>query len=482
MTAESAAGAPGRSRGKAASGAATAAPASSLPSSRVAYYTVFLLILSLTSLQLDTNIVPYVAAKIKADLHISDTDLGLLLGLSFGLFYTLVGIPIAWLIDRFSRKWIIAIGIATWSLGTALCGMAQSYGQLFFARFVVGAGEAGNGPASYSVLADLFPREKMTRAVAFMQLGSVIGPALALLIGALILKVFLEMSPMSMPWGPLRGWQMVLILVGLPGLLVSALFIFTMKEPVRRSIRGQVDGEAQASSGGLGTMLIAPVVDYGIAFRYMARHWRVFGPMFGALFVGAMRIGAQQWQPIFYQRTFGWKPPQVALLNGLAQLIAMPVFLVIGVVLAERLVARGKSDAAIRVQIIGSLMALPGAFAFLMPTPWLAYGFSILSYAAIGVAAPSQNAALQIVCPAAMRGKITSLFLFLYSVVGIALSPILTGFITDHVFHAENMIKWSIFVPLIVLNPIAVVLVWLGLKPYGREVERLKALEASGGA
>jgi MFS family permease len=469
MTADSAAaGARAAPSRPASAPSASAAP---WPSSKAAYWTVFLLILSLTSLQLDTNIVPYVAAKIKADLHISDTDLGVLLGAAFGLFYTIVGIPIAWLVDRYSRKWIIALGIITWSVGTALCGVAQGYWQLFAARFVVGGGEAGNGPASYSILADLFPREKMPRAVAFMQLGSVIGPALALMISSFILGAFLEMGPIAMPWGPLRGWQVVLVLVGLPGILVALAMIFTMPDPARRNIVGQVQGQAQASGP------LAPLVDYGIALKYMARHWKVFAPMFAALFVGAMRIGAQQWQPIFYQRTFAWAPPKVALLNGLAQLVVMPLFLVIGVIIAERLAAKGKSDAAIRVQIIGSLMALPGTFSFLMPTPWLAWAFSLLSYAAIGVAAPSQNAALQIVCPAQMRGKITSLFLFLYSVVGIALSPILTGFITDHVFHAESMIRWSIFAPLIVLNPLSVFLVWLGLKPYGREVERLKALE-----
>ena len=159
----------------------------------------------------------------------------------------------------------------------------------------------------------------------------------------------------------------------------------------------------------------------------------------------------------------------------------MPLALVIGVAIAERLAARGRSDAALRVQILGGLVSIPAAFYVLMPSGWLAFAVGTLSFAAIGIAAPSQNAALQIVCPAEMRGKVTSLFLFLYSVVGIALSPILTGFITDHVFHAESMIRWSIFVPLIVLNPLSVFLVWLGLRPYGREVERLKALEAGAG-
>jgi len=470
MTADAAAaGNPARRRTKAAEATASTQP---WPAAKVAYYTVLLLILSLTSLQLDTNIVPYVAGKIKADLHLSDTDLGALLGFSFALFYTLVGIPMAWLIDRFSRKWIIALGIATWSLGTALCGMAQTYTQLFIARFVVGAGEAGNGPASYSVLADLFPREKMPRAIAFMQLGSVIGPGLALVMSAFILKAFLEMAPLAMPWGPLRGWQLVLILVGLPGLVISLLMILTMKEPPRRSIQGQVEGAAQASGP------FAAVEDYGIALAYMGRHWTVFAPMFGSLLVGSLRIGALQWAPIFYQRTFHWAPPQVAMVQGVLQLVVMPVCLWIGVAIAERMAAKGQSDAAVRVQILGGAIGLVSMFNVLMPNAWLAFAFGAFGYAAIGIGAPSQNAAMQIVCPPEMRGKITSLFLFLYSVVGIGLSPILIGWLTDYLFHAESMIRWSIFVPSVVLNPLSLLLVWLGLKPYGREVERLKALEA----
>ncbi len=186
--------------------------------------------------------------------------------------------------------------------------------------------------------------------------------------------------------------------------------------------------------------------------------------------------------PTFYLRTFGWRPDVVAKLQAGVQLVLMPLFLIVGVQIAERMAARGRSDAAVRVQIIGGAVGLVSVFSVLMPNAWAAFALSAFSYAAIGIGAPSQNAAMQIVCPAEMRGKITSLYLFLYSVVGIGLSPILIGWLTDHVFHAERLIRWSIFAPQVILNPLALLLVWLGLKPYGREVERLKALEAGAGA
>ena len=139
------------------------AAAAPWPGARIAYYTAFILILSTTFANLDIAIVPYLAGSIKADLRLSDTELSLLVGASFGLFYTVIGLPIAWFIDRFSRKWLLAVAIATWSLGTALCGVAQTTLQLFLSRFLVGAGEAVNGPASYSILSDLFPRGSFSR-------------------------------------------------------------------------------------------------------------------------------------------------------------------------------------------------------------------------------------------------------------------------------------------------------------------------------
>ena len=143
---------------------------------------------------LDNNIVTYLIPYIKRDLKLTDIDLGWLLGGSFGLFYTVVGVPLAYFIDRYSRKWILMAGITTWSIGTVLCGGAQNFWQLFVSRFLVGAGEAVNGPTSYSILSDLFPRVKLPRAIATMQLGSILGPALALFISAFLSRQFVDIA------------------------------------------------------------------------------------------------------------------------------------------------------------------------------------------------------------------------------------------------------------------------------------------------
>ncbi|HEY5409626.1 MAG TPA: MFS transporter, partial [Caulobacteraceae bacterium] len=171
------------------------------PAPRIAYYTMFVLILSTSCSQLDVAIVPYLGPGIKADLHLSDAGFSLMVGAAFGLFYTLVGIPVAWFLDRTSRKHLLALAITIWSIGTALSGIAQTYTQLFLSRFLVGAGEAVNGPAAYSITSDLFPRERMPRAIAILQIGSVAGPALTALISAFVLTAFLHMKPIHVPFG-----------------------------------------------------------------------------------------------------------------------------------------------------------------------------------------------------------------------------------------------------------------------------------------
>jgi MFS family permease len=447
------------------------------PSARVAYYTCFLLILSTAFAQLDIAIVPYLADSIKTHLHISDTSLSLLIGASFGLFYAIVGIPIAWVIDRFSRKWLLAIAITVWSLGTALCGVAQNYAQFFVTRFLVGAGEAVNGPASYSILSDLFPREKLPRAVATMKIGTILGPALSLLITFFLLKALLHVHPIQVPFGSIQGWQLVLVIVGLPGLLVSLLMLTTMPEPARRTIQGQVKGFAERPTD-FASGLRSWFADFGMTFAYIGRHWRVFGPMFASLFVSSLGLGAQAWMPIFYKRTFHWGPADLAGLNFFPSFVLSPLGLYVGAKIAEHLAARGKNDAALRSQIIGRLIGLPAIFAVMMPSPWLTWGLTALSVFAVGVAAPAQNAAFQIVTPTELRGKMTALFLFIFSVVGVAFAPLITALITDYILKDESQIRWAIFVPAVAFGPISLLITWWGLKPYEREVGRLKALEA----
>lgn len=442
------------------------------PASRTAWYSIFVLILSLTFAQLDLNIAAYVAANIKADLKLTDTQLGLLLGASFGLFYTLVGVPLAWFVDRYSRKVILTLGIVTWSLGTAFCGVAQNYWQLFVARFFVGAGEAVNGPASYSIVADLFPRARLPRAIAVMQTGTVIGPAIGLLISAYLLHVFLDMRPIEVPFGVIYGWQLVFIMVGVPGVLVGLLIMLTMPEPARRGLMRNM--EAQPSG------LAAWFADFALSFKYMGKHWSIYGPMFIGLAFGMLVSGGTlQWKPIFFLRTFGWSAAQLAALNAVVTLVLTFAGLAVGVWLAERYEKRGRADAPYRVFIISRVIALPCSMAApLVPNAWLSLllmGFGIA--ASIGMGSPSQNAVIQTITPNELRGKITALWLLIYSVVGFSLGPVLVALITDYILKDESQIRWAIFWVTAVFGTLSLAISWLGMKPYAQAVALLKVAE-----
>jgi hypothetical protein len=311
-----------------------------------------------------------------------------------------------------------------------------------------------------------------------MKVGTILGPALSLLISMFLLKAFLGIRPIPVPFGQIHGWQLVFILVGLPGVLVTLLMLTTMPEPTRRMISGQMRGYAARPVTGLTSGIVAWFEDFGVTFAYIGRHWKVFIPMFASLFVGSLGQGAATWMPIFYERTFGWGPAKLAGLNVIPSFLLAPLGLYVGFKMAEHYAARGRDDAALWTQIVGRLIGLPAIFAVLAPSPWITWGLSGLTIFVVSVAAPAQNAAFQIVTPTEHRGKMTALFLFIFSVVGVAFAPIITALITDYVFKDESQIKWAIFLPAVVFGPISLVITWLGLKPYEREVRRLKALEA----
>lgn len=182
---------------------------------------------------LDRQILYLMVGPIRRDLHITDFQFSLLTGAAFGIFYTLMGMPIAWLADSSNRKNLIAAGIAAWSIMTALCGLAQSYGLLFLARIGVGVGEATLSPAAYSYLSDSFDRLRLPRAVSVYALGLFIGAGMALIIGGEVIGALEDMPPVMLPiFGQISSWHLVFLTIGLPGLLV-ALWVSTLREPKR---------------------------------------------------------------------------------------------------------------------------------------------------------------------------------------------------------------------------------------------------------
>jgi MFS family permease len=207
---------------------AAPSPADSRRELRYAWYVACVLMVCNTFSFIDRQVLGLLVTPIKQDLGISDTRIGLLQGLAFGLYYTLLGIPMGRLVDSGSRRTLVAAGVFLWSLMTAACAGARSFGALFLARMGVGIGEATLSPAAFSLLADYFPKGRLATALSIFSMGIFFGSGLALLLGGLIV-------------GALGSWRLTFLLVGLPGLLV-ALLALTIREPARRDLLRTTSG------------------------------------------------------------------------------------------------------------------------------------------------------------------------------------------------------------------------------------------------
>jgi MFS family permease len=415
---------------------------------------------------LDRGIVSLLVGPIKRDLGLSDTEMGWLMGPAFIIFYMLLGLPIARLVDYKGRRAILSFGVMIWSFMTSLCGLAQGFWQLFVCRIGVGSGEACSGPATFSMLADLFPKEKLPRAIAVLNFGFYAGNGLALIIGGTIAQAFANAPTATLPLigVTMRGWQSTFFVVGLPGLIVAAL-LMTVREPIRR---GRISANANDSTKPL------PVRE---VFAFLSKNRTTFAPIFIGMGIQVvMTYGALNWGPAFYMRTFGWTPKEYGLIQGLITIAIMPIGTLFGSILAERFARAGRDDANLRVVVLGKLAALPFGIMFpFMPKASLAVAVSTIGLFCLSWTAAPLNAALQVITPNQMRGQITALFLFIFNVIGFGLGPILVAFFTDYVFQAESRIGLSLALNGLILGPLGTLVIWLGMKPYGRSVAEARA-------
>lgn len=445
-----------------------AAPAAGQPWPRpaVAWYAVVVFAIVLMLGELDRGIIGLLVQPIKRDMHLSDLQISYLIGLAPVIFYAAIGIPMARLVDSRKRNIVLAVGMGVGAVMTTVCGLAQNFWQLFIARVTVGGGGAINGPGTYSMMADFFPREKLPRAIAIIQIGYISGGGASLILGAFVIGAIAGVAPIHFMGLLIHNWQLVFILVGLPGLIGSVLLL-TVPEPARRGTMNQGKStKALPFTGVVG---------------YLFRHWRVYGPMFFGLGFSALETyGVGAWRPTFFIRTFGWTAEKTGLITGVCQIGAALIGLVLSTMLTEKL-AKKHDDANMRVlAIFYTATPVFAVLGPLMPNPWLAVLFASLGYmCGIGGAVP-QNAALQSITPNEMRGQVTALYLFVFTVIGNGLGPSFIAAITDLILKDESLIKYGLAGSALIMNPIAAVLIWLGVRAYGREIAVVKAREAQG--
>ena len=408
-------------------------PESEYPPPAYGWYVVVVLTLAYTVSFVDRQIMALMVGPIRRDLGISDTQMSLLLGLAFAIFYTLLGIPIARLADRYSRRGIIAAGITIWCLMTAACGMSKNYVQLFLARVGVGVGEAALSPSALSMMSDYFPKETRGRAVAFYTMGISLGVGLAMILGGQVIALVSEAPPMTLPLiGELRAWQTVFIIVGFPGILV-ALLMLTVKEPVRKERMGTHNGQGDNLS--LATVM-----------RFFGERWRMYGShFFGMSVVGILNYGFFAWIPTMFIRTWNWSIEDIGTAYGVTTLIAGPLSILLASWLPEYLTKRGAKDAHMRAALHLNLLGVACAILTpLMPTAELALLLLLPMTAGVLAATSAGISALMIVTPNQMRAQASALYYFVVNILGLTAGPTGIALFTDYVFQDEMLLRFSV--------------------------------------
>ena len=424
-----------------------------------AWYVVIVLMLANISSFIDRQILSLLVAPIKRDLHLSDTQVSLLMGLSFALFYTIFGVFIGRFADKYSRRNIIIGGITVWSLMTAMCSGVQSYTQFFLARMGVGVGEATLGPSAYSMIADYFPRNKLARALSTYSMGIFLGSGLAILIGAGLISTLPTSGTVHIPiMGDIFPWQMLFIYVGLPGLLI-ALLLFTIKEPARTNVLKSQNAETEVTL----KEALAVIWEKRAAYLNIA-----LGASFGAF----ISYGSSAWIPTYFVRTFGWQMKEVGFKYGIIVTIFATLGVFTGGWLADRYVKRGVTDGKVRVGVISGIGILLSAFNFLLADPNMILVSIILPAFSSAFAFGASVAAVQEIMPNRVRALSSSIFLFVVNIIGLAGGPFIVAFFTDSVFHDEKLIKYSLVCLYIIGGLATTRFYWLGLKPYRELVKQ----------
>jgi MFS family permease len=425
----------------------------------------FLVVLYASSF-IDRVILGLLVEFMKHDLRISDTKFSVLAGFSFAIMYALAGIPMGWIVDKGSRRVLIACGCAIWSLMTVMSGLANNYWSLFGARIGVGFSEATLSPSSYSLLSDLFPRQKLSRALSIFTLGVPLGSGLALLAGGSVVALVTKLSLHNVFMGSLHPWQLVFIAIGLPGFILAALTLFVIREPPRSNIVPMGTDRSE-------------VPTLRATFRYLWQRRSVyFGLIFGVSLAASFSFGASAWMPAVLIRVHGFTAPQAGAFLGTSILILGVLGCIASGVLADFFIRRGRADAHLLVsKIYVCGLFICGTLGPIIELRWLSLiliaGLGFFSFTWTGV----PTALLQILTPNRMRGKTSGIYLFLITLVGQGIGPTAVALTTDYVFGDPKWVGRS----LAIVGVIVLGLSYLCLHRAAQAVRRVE-LVPDGGA
>ena len=423
------------------------------PSARYAWYMVILLTLAYVCSFIDRFILGLLVEPVKADLGLTDTQLGLLLGPAFAIFYATMGLPLGWLADRKRRSWIVAAGVAIWSAATIASGLTKNFFQMFIARMSVGIGEAALSPCAISIISDSFPKERRAKPIAFYTMAVSIGAALASLFSATVLVWAKSVPEISLPLvGTVAPWQFTFIMVGLPGFILALLF-FVLREPPRQERSATVE---------LGN---ATLLD---TLKFILARWKTFGCFLSVFCLMTIIAYSQGWGAALFMRTWGWEASKYALVNGIVLLAVGPATVNISGWFCDRLYNRGVTDAGLRIAIAGAfIMVVTGVIAPLMPSGNTAFFMFAVNAVGLAMTTATGVTALLNMTPGEIRAQTVAFYYMAISLTGLLLGPTTVGILTDQFFGEPNLKYSMALLPLIYGLPV-LLLVPVTLRTYAR--------------
>ncbi|MDX2142582.1 MAG: MFS transporter [Rhodospirillaceae bacterium] len=430
------------------------------PPQTYAWYVVSILCIGYIFAFIDRIVVGLLTTAIQKDLLLTDTQMGVLQGIAFALFYVLFGIPIGWLVDRWHRKTILTFGMTVWSLATAACGYAGTFWTFFLCRVGVGIGEATLNPCSASIIGDYFPPKQRPKAFGIYVMGTAFGTGLTYLGGGVVFGFLAAYTVVDLGlFGELKPWRAMFLFVGLAGLLPALIFLLTVKEPARKDLAAKQKGNASW--------------DEIKAFFKLNRR-AIICHHIGISMVIMSIYAWVNWMAVYFDRIHQWGPAKFAITYGVPGLITGIISALSCGWLATKLKERGTIDGTMRAALIGCIgVVAGGVIAPQMPTPELALAAFVVTGLFSNYPSVLALAAISEITPNEMRGFLTSTYIFLVGLISSGVGPLLTGWVTDNVFGDQMRIADSLSLVTIITGSIGCATIAFGLKGYRESLARV---------
>ncbi len=410
-------------------------------------YVLFILTAVYTFNFIDRQILVILSEPIKADLDLSDTQLGLLTGLAFAALYVTMGLPIAHLADRMNRKNIVVASLTVWSFMTAISGSVTSFFQLLLARVGVGIGEAGGSPPSHSIISDYFPPERRGTALAIYSTGVYIGVLLGFVVGGVIAKLY--------------GWRITFYAIGLPGMVLAAILYFTVKEP----IRGQSDAlSTKDDMPRLMDVFKALFVSKSFVFVALGAGFMAFGT-----------YGTGNFMPSFLQRVHGMDIAMAGYTLGLVLGVGGGAGTFLGGYTADRFAAKDVRWHLWVPMISGFAGCMPFAIAIFTSNIYWALAMLFLSVFLMAFNLAPAIAVTQNLVNARMRAFASSVLFLILNLIGLGLGPLSVGLLSDLLTptYGQLSLRWA-FCIIFVSGSLATLFFYLASSNYKMDLKYAK--------